>query len=72
LTRRFLRTPLGAELCGPFFTPNDKNLFCSVQHPGESSTFDNPSTRWPDFDEKLPPRPAVVVITKNDGGVIGG
>ena len=72
LTKRFLRTPIGAELCGPFFTPNDKNLFCSIQHPGGKSTFENPSTRWPDFDENMPPRPAVVVITKKDDGVIGG
>lgn len=71
LTRRFLRTPVGAELCGPFFTPDDKNLFCSIQHPGDNSSFDDPTTRWPDFDEKLPPRPAVVVITHNNGAVIG-
>lgn len=72
LTKRFLRTPIGAELCGPFFTPDDKNLFCSVQHPGDDTSFEAPSTRWPDFDESLPPRPSVVVITKNDKGVIGG
>ena len=71
LTKRFLRTPIGAELCGPFFTPDDTSLFCAVQHPGESSTFETPSTRWPDFDENIPPRPAVVVISRNDGGTIG-
>lgn len=71
LTKRFLRTPKNAELCGPFFTENNRNLFCSVQHPGEKSSFDHPSTRWPDFDENTPPRPAVVVITKKDGGIIG-
>lgn len=71
LTKRFLRTPLGAELCGPFFTPDSENLFCAVQHPGQGSTFDKPSTRWPDFDDSLPPRPSVVVITKQGGGRIG-
>lgn len=71
LTKRFLRTPIGAELCGPYFTPDDKHLFCSIQHPGNNSSFENPSTRWPDFDKNLPPRPAVVVVSKNDGGVIG-
>jgi secreted PhoX family phosphatase len=71
LTKRFLRTPIGAELCGPCFTEDSKNLFCSVQHPGGKSTFESPTTRWPDFDKKTPPRPAVVVITKKDNGRVG-
>lgn len=71
LTKRFLRTPIGAELCGPFFTPNDESLFVSVQHPGSGSSFDSPATRWPDFDPTMPPRPSVVVITKEDGGRVG-
>ena len=71
LTKRFLRTPIGAELCGPFFTPNAENFFVSVQHPADGSTYDEPSTRWPDFSENLPPRPSVVVITKEGGGRVG-
>jgi len=71
LTKRFLRTPKGAELCGPFFTPNSENLFVSIQHPGDGGTFDKPDTRWPDFSENMPARPAVVVIAKKDGGRIG-
>ncbi|MFC4653972.1 MULTISPECIES: PhoX family protein [Rheinheimera] len=71
LMRRFLRSPVGSEVCGPFFTPDDKHFFCSIQHPGDGSSFEQPSTRWPDFDATLPPRPAVVVINRPDGKVVG-
>jgi secreted PhoX family phosphatase len=73
LTRQFFAAPKGAEACGPIFTPDDRTLFLAIQHPGEGkgSTFETPSTRWPDFKDGAPPRPAVIVITKKDGGPIG-
>ena len=54
-------------MCGPRFTPDDKTLFVAVQHPATDNTKD----AWPDFKDDMPPRPSVVVITKEDGGVIG-
>jgi secreted PhoX family phosphatase len=66
-------TPLGAELCGPCFTPDNQTLFLAIQHPGETDnlSYDSPATRWPDFAGDMPPRPSVVVVTKVGGGVIG-
>ncbi|WP_342452464.1 PhoX family phosphatase [Pararoseomonas baculiformis] len=73
LTRRFYAAPTGAEVCGPLIGPGDRTVFLAIQHPAEErgSSFDTPSTRWPDFQDGMPPRPAVIAIVKTDGGVIG-
>lgn len=72
-TRLFFQGPRGSELTGVCLTPDDHSLFVSVQHPGEEegSDFEAPSTRWPDFDLQLPPRPAVVVVNHQEGLPIG-
>ena len=73
LTRLFYQAPTGAEVCGPIFTPDDQTFFLAIQHPGEDrgSSFEKPSTRWPDFKDGMPPRPAVVAITRKGGGPVG-
>jgi uncharacterized protein len=64
--------PMDAEVCGPCFTPDGQTLFLAIQHPAENSeTLEKATTLWPDFDSKLPPRPSIVVITKDGGGEIG-
>ena len=81
LSRLFFRAPVGAELCGPCFTPDDETVFLAVQHPGtdgvkdwkpfgRNSTFEDPATRWPDFRPDMPPRPAVVAVRKRGRGKI--
>ncbi|MFN5049059.1 PhoX family protein [Roseateles sp.] len=83
-TRRFLTGPNHCEVTGVTMSPDGKTLFVGVQHPGEDSTFSNPTqySNWPqgqwsfasDGVTPLPagrPRSGVVVITKDDGGVIG-
>jgi len=73
----FFRCPAGAELCGPRFSDDGESLFVAVQHPGEddehleTTDSDRPSARWPDFDDGMPPRSAVVIIQRKGGGKVG-
>ena len=80
--RMFFRVPVGAEICGMLFLPGDTAMTVAVQHPGidgaknykpfgRESTFDDPATRWPDFKPGMPPRPSVMIVTREDGGKIG-
>ncbi|MFL1461056.1 PhoX family protein [Roseococcus sp. DSY-14] len=73
LTRCFYQAPAGAEVCGPWIAEGDRAIFLAIQHPGEvaGSSWDTPATRWPDFTDGVPPRPSVVVLTREDGGPIG-
>ncbi len=67
--RLFFRAPIGAELTGPCFTPDESTLFLSVQHPGKWPKDDGPDCHWPAADDSdLPPRASVVALTKQGGG----
>ena len=60
---RVASAPIDAELTGPWFCPDGKTLFLSVQHPGEqTSELNNPTSLWP-FDGDNLPKPSVVAIT---------
>jgi secreted PhoX family phosphatase len=60
---RVASAPKDAELTGPWFSPDGKTLFLSVQHPGEQTRDkNNPTSKWP-FDKDGIPKPAVVAIS---------
>ncbi|HEX2018517.1 MAG TPA: alkaline phosphatase PhoX, partial [Aurantimonas sp.] len=79
-SKLFFRVPVGAEMCGPLLLPDMQTAFVAVQHPadggedwegfGRPSYYEDLSTRWPDFDDSMPVRPAVVAITRQGGGRI--
>ena len=84
--RRFLTAPVGAEVTGLTESPDGKALFVNIQHPGENTTNAQFASKifesnWPGNGlgtaaygpggASARPRSATIVITKNDGGVIG-
>lgn len=75
--KRFLVGPLECEITGVDTTPDGRTMFVGIQHPGEGGNAATPTSHWPDSQATgtagatVRPRSAVVVITKNDGGVIG-
>ncbi|MGV3016171.1 PhoX family protein [Rothia sp. 88186D007BW] len=66
----FLTVPVDAETCGPIVT--DERVMVNVQHPGEGddATVENTTSSWPDGPGTVP-RPAAVVVWREDGGKIG-
>lgn len=75
--KRFLVGPRGCEITGITETPDGRTLFVNIQHPGENTEegeISDPSayeSHWPAGDTLSRPRSATVVITKDDGGIIG-
>ena len=78
--KRFLVGPKGSEITGLAETPDGKAIFVNIQHPGEAtkmSDVGDPTkyqSQWPanaGYGAGKRPRSATIVITKNDGGMIG-
>ncbi|MFN3891513.1 MAG: PhoX family protein [Beijerinckiaceae bacterium] len=73
--RRFLVGPVGQEITGVVETPDARTMFINVQHPGANTSAEDFAagkfaSNWPDGAGRVP-RSATVVITREDGGVIG-
>ncbi|WP_374343604.1 PhoX family phosphatase [Azonexus sp.] len=74
--RRFLVGPKGCEITGITETPDGKAIFVNIQHPGEDTsaadigTPANYQSHWPEGGSARP-RSTTVVITKDNGGLIG-
>ncbi|UZK70518.1 PhoX family phosphatase [Sphingomonas sp. S1-29] len=75
--RRFLTGPIQCEITGVDTTPDGRTMFVGIQHPGEGGTPAMPSSAWPATQGATTapaagtrPRSGIVVIRKNDGGVV--
>ncbi|UZE00568.1 PhoX family protein [Pseudomonas mediterranea] len=64
--RRFMVGPVGCEVTGISFAPDQKALFVGIQHPGE-----NGGSTFPEHLPNGKPRSSVMVITREGGGIIG-
>jgi secreted PhoX family phosphatase len=85
--KRFLVGPNDQETTGVVSTPDGKNLFVNFQHPGDrSSASAGFTSNWPDHGavyrhpgdatvvvnpSGARPRSSTIVITREDGGVVG-
>lgn len=73
--RRFLTGPIGQEITGVVTTPDQRTMFVNVQHPGATTSAEafaagESVSHWPDGGSAIP-RSATLVITREDGGIIG-
>jgi secreted PhoX family phosphatase len=85
--KRFMVAPKGAEITGVTESPDGRVMFINIQHPGENTAAGNigdPTkfeSHWPGNGGGVAaygpggatarPRSATVMITRNDGGLIG-
>tara|TARA_A100001391_G_scaffold7621_6_gene4922 strand:+ start:1220 stop:3694 length:2475 start_codon:yes stop_codon:yes gene_type:complete len=72
--KRFLVGPVECEITGVDSTPDGRTLFVGIQHPGERGTYDAPTSNWPQSQGGTAsgrPRSAVVVVTRDNSGIVG-
>jgi len=76
--KRFLVGPVECEVTGVDSTPDGRTLFVNIQHPGEDTATGFPTSfpsNWPASQTSSTavsrPRSATIVITRDDGGVVG-
>ena len=65
--RRFATGPVGCELTGISFSPDQTTMFVGVQHPGE----DGSPSHFPAGGGSKP-RSTIMMVRRNDGGIISG
>jgi secreted PhoX family phosphatase len=79
---RFANGPVECEITGPYFTPDERTLFCNAQHPGETTgitatapgIFGQETTYtswWPEGnrttgDNPSTPKPSTVAISRGN------
>ncbi|MFC7368747.1 MULTISPECIES: PhoX family protein [Vreelandella] len=73
--KRFLTGPVGQEITGVVTTPDQRTMFVNVQHPGATTTegdfaTGNFTSHWPEGGSAIP-RSATLIITREDGGIVG-
>ena len=73
--KRFMTGPWGQECTGVVTTPDGRTMFVNFQHPGAHASAaqfaaGDYGSGFPDYNGGVP-RSSTVVITRDDGGVIG-
>jgi secreted PhoX family phosphatase len=60
-----LAAPVGGALGGAAAAP-DGSILAAIAHPGAASgaSFEQPATRWPQLDPRLPPRSSIVTLVR--------
>jgi len=82
--KRFLVGPVDCEVTGVVSTPDGKTMFVNMQHPGDRSAPNQFTSNWPETPFAHPgntvvlpnpsgarPRSAIVVVSREDKGVVG-